>query len=353
MSDFVFDLQRMQTLEKKQQEQGFWTGHSLFQLPSRVLDYKGSAECLVLTYFFERANSISFYSQSAVVIEIHVQQKTVAERTGLDEDTVSRAVNSLEADQAIQVCRRRDPKTKQIKLSIYILLHSETKNPLMSTPGTFGVCHQNLERPFISAPKETRPQLMQMKPGGRAVYLAALALASSRVSTSFGMRRDEWKSESRLGRNAFDRGLKECLKRKLLTYKKYVLTLNDPVTGAPSNRGAHEFIRHENPQWKFDLNTVTADQWQQIVQELLKRDFLINSNGWTWTRREILCPFCRTERSFTVNFQTGQYRCHAAQCGDKAAGRLGQLVARVLRVPMNAAKEYIRSRVGDVGKQAA
>jgi hypothetical protein len=340
MNDFLIDLRAMQEGNQKKEQESFWSGHSLFQVPFGVLRYKGTAETLVLLYFYERANSVSFYSKSEVVIEIPVKEKTIAVRTGLNEDTVSDAIVSLEADDCIRVSRRRDPLTKQIRLSVYLLLHSQTKNPLTSTPGVFGVCHHNFERPYISAPKETREQLRRMKPGGRAAYLSALALASRRVSTKFGVTRDEWKAQSQLGKNAFHRGLRECELRNILSYKRGVLTLNDPKTGNPSQRTSASRVEHANPRWRFDLNAVTAEQWQDVIGRLLHRTFIVGSDGWTRTERGSMCPFCKKERCFTVNFTQGQYRCHNEEC-KSGRGRLGQLVQRVLGLPMARAKAFI------------
>src|ERR1700681_2416144 len=116
MLEYIEKLYELQQQSGKKKEEGFWSGHSVFQIPVSVLGYKGKSESMVLTYFFERANSISFYSASAVIIEIHVREKVIAARTGLSEDTVSDAIVSLEADECIRVSRRRDPATKKIKL---------------------------------------------------------------------------------------------------------------------------------------------------------------------------------------------------------------------------------------------
>jgi hypothetical protein len=341
-------IEKMQELEsgavKTEPAEGFWSGHSVFQIPVRVLGYKGKAESLVLTYFFERANSISFYSSAAVLIQISVQEKTIALRTGLNRSTVSEAIVSLEADDCIRVLRRRDPVTKKIKLSVYVLLHSESKNPLVATPGSFGVCHHNADRPYITAPKELREKLKGMQAAGRAVYLSALALASRKVSTSFGVTPEEWKKESLLGRNAFNRGLKQCAKLKLLTYKRYVLTLNDPATGAPTYRVAGGRIDHENPQWKFDLNKVTAEQWQATVERLLRKEFIVGSSGWTHATKTTRCPLCKHCRCFRANFGASQFLCE--HCN--ANGRLAQLVMRVRRIKMSEAKLFIQEQMTPV-----
>jgi hypothetical protein len=337
-------IQKLESWKATNTLESFWVGHSVFQVPVRVLNYKGTSEALVLAYLFDRANSNSFYSNGETAIEIREQETTIAKRTGLDRCTVSQAVISLEADGCISVERRRDPVTKQIRLSIYLLLHSQTKNPLVATPGVFGVCHQNNERPYITTPRESRQKLTGMNPAARQVYLTALALASERACTSFGVVRGQWKSKTRLGRNSFDRGVQECTKAGLLTYQRYVLTINDPRTGEPSERAAGERTEHESPKWKFDLNTVTEAQWKTVIGKLLPgREFFADANGWSYTGRSGICPFCKTRRSFTLNFKLSRYKCFNEACGENRSGRLGQLVQRKLRVnKMATAKSYIK-----------
>lgn len=349
MSGLVESLQVVVGNRGNEEKGAFWVGHSRYQIPQRALDYKGQSESLVLVYLYERANN-TFYSSNPnpVVIEILVKEETIAAKIGLSPWSVSQAINNLEADGAIRVSRRRDPITGKRITSVYLLLHSQTGDPLLSSPGIWGVCHQNFDLPYIVAPKETREQLKVMTPSGTQVYLAALSLASKRVQLSFGIRREDWKAETRLGRNAFDRGVKECVKKKLLTYKRYVLTLNDPKTGEPSKREKQEFVRHEDANYRFDFRDVTAQQWQVVIQRLLKREFTINASDWTHARPDNLCPFCKEARSFTVNFTKQKFNCH--HC--KRHGKLGQLVQQVLRVTQMAkAKQYIREVI-DVPKTA-
>lgn len=306
---------------------------------------------MVLVYLYERAEGFSFYSHDPVVIKIQVKEETIAARTGLHRSNVSRSFIPLEADGAIKVGRERDPLTHQVVTSVYLLLHSQTGNPLLSSPGIWGVCHQNFERPYIVAPKETREKLKVMTPSGRQVYLASLSLTSKNGKLSFQIGREEWKAEARLGRNSFDRGLQECVKKKLLSYDRYVLTLHDPKSGEPSKRAKHEFIRHEDAKYKDDFRNYTAAQWQRVIQRLLNREFTVNASGWTHTRPDNLCPFCKEGRSFTVNFEKQVFKCHNQKCGK--FGKLGHLVQRVQRAPRWAhVRQYVREVIEATKTQA-
>lgn len=323
-----------------EEKSAFWVGHSRFQVSKRVLDYRGKAEALVLVYLYQRAEHFSFYSDKPIVIEIPVREEMIAEKTGLNRDTVSQAIISLEADSAIKVSRRRDPITKQVVTSVYLVLHGQTGGPLLSSPGIWGVCEQNLDIPYIVAPKETLGHLKSMTPTARHIYLCSLRLASREYALSFRVNRDEWRAETRLGRNAFDRGVKECAKKKLLSYDRYVLTLHDPRTGEPSQRQRHEFVRHEDARYRgLDFRDITAAEWQRVIQRLLQREFTISESGWTHTRPDNICPFCKEGRSFTVNFNVQRFKCHACQHG----GKLGQLVQQRLREPKWArVRQYVR-----------
>jgi ribosomal protein L37AE/L43A len=324
-------------IKKEGEKEGLWVGHSVFQLPVTVHRYRGGSEALVLSYLYERASSVSFFSEKPVVIELKVSQETIAERTKLSLWAVSQAINSLDADRCIRVERVRD-NNGLVRLNVYLLLHSTTQEPLTCSPRIWGVCLQNADKPFITAPKELLKTLVQMQPSGRAVYLAALTLASVRISMSFTVTREEWKSETLVARNAFNRGVKECVKRGLVNYKRHRLTLHDPTTGRPSTKQRAERVRHAEADWKFKLDDITGEQWQRVAEKLLKREFTVGASGWSHTTSDSLCPFCNEPRSFTIHFANSQWKCH--KCGER--GRLFPLVQRVLReTQAQRVREYI------------
>jgi hypothetical protein len=344
MDPFIAELNDEHWKREQKRKDAFWSGHSLYQIPMRVLGYRGKAESLILAYLYERANSISFRSNEVVLIEVKIREETIARKTRLSLWAVSKGINALQADNAIRVCRKRDAITNQIKTSVYIPLHSETAEPLMCSPQTYGVCSENSDRPYITVPKDATEKMVQMNASARQVYLAALALASVRLETNFGISRDDWKAKSLVGRNAFDRGIKDCIKNGLLTYRRYEINLN-AVGGSRKER-----IQHDNPRWKFDLNVVSAAEWERVCTALLRREFTVASDGWTYTTREALCPFCKEPRGFRVNFGEAKYKCFACE----RFGRMGQLVQRVLRVTsMSEAKKYIKAVIAKQELKAA
>ena len=352
---FLDDLKQMRAEEEKKLADSFWKGHSRFQATHRVLSFKGRAESLILIYLFQLANSYSNSHIKVAVIELKVKAEKLAQMTGLSSRAVYPALATLEAAGCIRIIPRKDPITKLTVTSIYLLLRPTTGEPMYSTGGEYGICAANFERPYLTLLKDTLSTLVQMTPAGRAVYLSAMAEASGRVRTSFAIRKQDWQKESLLARNAFGRGLYECLRKRLLSYsaKKQLLTLNDPATGKVSERWKYERqrVEHDNLQWKFDLNKVTAEEWRATIERLLKKQFFVGQNGWTHATREVFCPFCKEPRSFSVNFTTSQYRCHAGKCGDAATGRLGQLVQRVLGTSWTDAKTFIGEQT--TGSKAA
>jgi hypothetical protein len=336
-------------LRKEGEKEGLWVGHSVFQLPVTVHRYRGAPESLVLAYLYEFASSFSFHSSQPIVIELRVSQEKIAEKTGLALRSVPGAIQELEADNCIRVVRTRNEDTGQVELNVYLLLHSTTQEPLRSSPNVWGICHENSIKPYITAPKELLKSLMPLTPGARAVYLAALSLASVRISMSFTATREEWKAETLLGRNAFNRGLKECAKSGLLKYKRNTLTLHDPVTRKPSTktRNVKDYAGDRN--WKFSLDAITAEEWQKVAQRLLGRQLTVNASGWSHTTADGLCPFCTQPRSFTMNFSQSQWKCH--HCGKR--GRMFQLVQQVLReTQAQRVREYITDVLSPAQSQA-
>jgi len=355
MSDFITTLQTMQEEKERRERKAFWNGHSVFQAPYQVVGFKGTAPALVLLYLYERAGSVPFHCEQAGIIELKIKEETISSRTGLVRKSVSAAIGVLEEAGCIRVERSQSKVTGRMRVSVYLLLHPQTKQPLMARRKEFGICHSNgFELPYLTIPKESREILCQLVPVGRAVYIVTLALASKRMLTSFGVTRDELKIESRLGKNGFNRGLKQCKGKKLFTFKRGTLTLHDAATGEPSQRQNHprEWVKHENPNWRFDLDKVTSAQWERTITYLMKREFIVGADGWTRTQRGIICPFCKDERCFSVNFTTCQYICHE-NCGDYSKGRLGQLVKRVLRVSMDETKQFIQAHMDVPADKAA
>jgi len=345
--DYLTTLHEKQKEKEEKNQDGFWAGHSIYQAPLRILVYGAEVEALTLVYLYERANDISFNCASLepVEIKIPVTEETIARKIGYDVRQVRRALDTLDADKCIRVVPNRNPNTGKWESSIYVLLHSTTGKDLMCSPSLYGVCHQNSDLPFITLLKETRELIKGMQKAGRQHYIAAQALASARQSTSFKVTHAEWRAEAMLGRNAFFAGLRELRKNKLLTYKRGLLTLNDPVTKEPSKRTKRVLVYDKATNWEFKFDAVTEQQWAATMKRLLKREFVLGASDWTVSGGDDLCPFCHNARGFRVNYKESKYQCKV--CG--RYGRLGQLVRSILRVTQwEHVRQYIRETIAQM-----
>jgi hypothetical protein len=268
-----------------------------------------------------------------------VRVDKLALKTGLSARSIERAFKRLESDHRIS--RVRPTTSRNRFLASRITLLDGTGLPLQTSPRQFRVCRENGLTPFITMPKASLEAINAMALASeKAVYISAHALASRQKNECVYVDKVKWLILSGLAENAFNRGVKQCKAKKLLSYGNGVLTLNDPQTGKPNMRWQHNRprIEHDNPQWAFDLNSVTADQWHYVVEALLDRKLETDSSGWTL---RTVCPFCAYKEKFHVNFSKAAYRCHSCD----AKGRLGWLVARVKGVNMTAAKEFIKERI--------
>jgi hypothetical protein len=347
--------------EEEKKLEAFWRNHTLLQLTHRILELKGESEVLVLTYFYERASVLSFRSNSPVEILLkNVTEKRLCNRTGLGPKSVYRAITTLEDGEFIKVQRTWCALTGERKVNVYLLLHSSTKEPLRCSEHEWQVCSENKDLPYLTAPWETRKKLIPMGRSGRQVYLTALSLASNKTSMSFAISKDEWVAESRLCRTAFNRGLKECKDNGLLSFKKYELTLHDPQTGKPSVRQKKDFLQHEDTNWKYNLDDLTAEHWRVVLRELLPRlSFNEGADGWTYTSRDVPCPFCHEENCFRVNFRErivkGEKKAPSFECKKcDRFGFLGQLVKSVKGYPsMRKVLKFIKRVLGQWPMMAA
>ena len=342
--------------DSQERELEFWQGFSRFQVPSHVRKYKGSAPAQVYLVLFRVACSVSYRSTRVLELTIGKPHSFFARQTKLSIRAVERAFEKLEADGLLAIVPEEQRVITRRANGTFLrntvkLLHPDTRQTLYTVPGSFSVCFKNGVKPYVTVPRAAEERLHGMAPAGRHVGISALDEGSSRQAYSFGIRKDHFKAKTELERHAFTRGLTECEAQKLLTYAQNILTLLDPLTGKEPNRKKLEFIHHEDPNWQFDLNGVTADQWRAVVKRLLPyREFVEGSDGWTYTTGHP-CPFCKTERAFSVNFALGLYKCYAGKT-DRCAGFMGQLVKRLLRVRMDEAKGYIQEIIEGMEKAA-
>jgi hypothetical protein len=335
------------TIERQEQAgkpPWLWAGHSTSEVPSFITEYAGQPEAHVLLHLYRRARGKSYKSMTATDLSLTVRVDKLALKTGLSTRSIERAFVQLESDRRIRRVRKK--RSDRRFLASQVTLLDADGQPLQTSPGKYRVCYENDYTSFITMPRVSLEAINAMPLACmKAVYIAAHALASREKRESIFVGKVEWLILSGLAENAFNRGVKQCKSKKLLTYGSGVLTILDPLTGKANARWKNrkERIVHDNPHWEFDLNSISAEEWQYVVESLLGRKFETDSEGWT-LRSE--CPFCRQHKQrFRMNFQQSQFKC---DCGQ--AGRLGQLVMRIKGTNMTAAKEFIKERIAVLQK---
>jgi len=285
--------------------------------------------------------------ESGYDVGIRVKMKTKAKdskaenTTNLSLRAVVSGFNQLEADGCIQ--RRKE---KGYRLKIIYLLDPQTRKRLQTHPMSYGLFSSNAEEEcfsFITLPRDCLKAIDQMKHASeKGIYLAALALASKERNEIVAVDRSLWQKLANVSKNTFTAKLKTLIRKKLLSYRRGVLILHDPMTGKPSERwrNEREFIYHENAKWAFDLNGVKPEEWHTVLEKALRQTIPF-FNGWQ-TVKDFGCPFCGAVGKFSLSFDDAGFRCRACRDGH---GKLGQLVKHALGADWNATKDYIKETI--------
>ncbi len=316
--------------------EGLFAGYPIFEVPQYVADYKGQVPAVILLDLYNRACGESNKSHTEREITFSVRLDNLALKTGLSTRSIKRGVARLRKDKRIALSER--PRRSDGRYLAYeVTLLDNSGSPLQTSPGEYRVCWWNEIRPFITVPRGWLGSVNKMKlPSQLAVYLTALDFVSQQKRQSAYVEVEQWRQRAGLGerKNAFDAGVSYCQRKGLLTYKGgEVLTVNNPKTPP---RG---WTDHVNPQWKFDLDTVPAEVWQQVIETMLGRKFEVGADGWC-LRSE--CPFCHDHKErFHLSFEKSAFRCHI--CGKR--GRLGQLISQLKNIPMSAVKDLLKQSI--------
>jgi hypothetical protein len=310
-----------------------WIGFSRFEVPEVVTDYAGKVAAHVLLLLYQRASGKSIYSSSERDLSFVVSEDWLAKKTGLTTRSIQLAFAQLESDGRIRKRRRTYPDGT-VRTSVVLTLLDSSGSPLQTTPYEYGVCRKN-DLPFITFTKRSLDAINKMKlPSAKAVYIAALALVHrNKKEGGISVDRKEWQQLSGLGESkyAFKSGLAYLKAEKLVTYRKQMLTVNDPRTGEPADRSDNPKPRIDHgpgTNWKDgNLDDVPAEDFQRFVEAMLGRKFEVGEDGWT-LRSE--CPFCNYKKRFRMNFTWSQFIC---DCGKR--GRLVPLVSEVKGIPQS------------------
>jgi hypothetical protein len=331
-------------LESEGKIHGLWNNFSSFQCPVELVEFAGSPAMHLALLLYQQAAVVSYRAREENRnVRFKVTIKNRATASGLSPRSVRSAFKVLERDGLI-VRKRRQKGTDGRFLDTYVdMLDPQTGYALQTFPKVYGLLSSNATNDyfhFITVPKAALTAIKCMTHAcEKSVYIAALCLASKAGDECVAVDRALWQQVSHVKRAAFSRGLKYCVNRGLVSYRSGVLTVNDPLTGLPTERWKHprEFIHHENPQWEYDLDKVTPDEWRIVIPKAFN-GLAPLTDGWH-TLKEVGCPFCGERGKFNISYSDTRFRCHACIEG---RGRLGKLLKRVLGTDMNSAKTFIQ-----------
>ncbi len=326
---------------------GIWTGFSTFQSPVTLLQYAGNPAMHLALLLYVQGAGVSYRSsETGADVSFLATIKRKAEVSGLSPRAVRSGFKRLEKDGSISLRMSGKTDAGRFRARRVFLLNPQTGERLSTDPGHYGLLSSNASDEhfhFVTVPRVALEAIHTMKHASeKAVYLAALCLVSKARDESVFVERSLWRQLSYLGENAFNRGVRYCIGRKLLSYRKHILTVNDPQTSKPTERWKNKGVRidHENTHWKFDLNTVTPEEWHGVVQKAMQQTISF-FDGWR-TVKELGCPYCGEQGKFSLSFSDSGFRCHACQQGH---GKLGQLVQHVRGTNMDAAKVFIQETI--------
>jgi hypothetical protein len=314
-----------------------WQGFHPFECPAYSFESKGSIAGLVLANLYGRASAMSAKAKGGYRLRFTARLDSLEKKLRCSHQSIVDALRDLEKERFIHREKNRDPSSRKFQTGKVTILNPETRNPLLASPARMDLLTANNGHylpGFHSAvmPFECLRKLNQLdRPAARAVYLAALRLASEARAERFKVDKSWWHKLTGLSRQAFARGFREVRRKGLLTLRGHTLTLNDPETKKPSTR------KPLPVPMPIDFNNVPPSGWEKVFKELLGGDFIANAEGWTITTKDRDCPLCHHSRSFSLHFAGQGFHCF--NCG--ASGKLATLVREIRRCSWREVGEYV------------
>jgi hypothetical protein len=340
-----------------------WKGFARFQLPlipfSKLLrDRSTCAAELYSALFAVAAGQALLIAPSPYKKEltIKVSHRVLENRVGISSSSITRATRKLVAMGLVKSGQGRTKGKKKIAVTSYVLLDPSTQEPLLKSHKYGGVCFVNDVKPFMMLPRT------HLSPSGpfktlskvaRRTMFAALMMVSERGSLRLYVRQLKWQERSGVkSRSHFSDAIEELELQGLLNYSDGRLEVYDPLLREPvpawRRRQGEELQQRINDamvlkgkrRYPIDYETVTPEQWQAIVEEVMRRTFVAKDSGWS---AAVECPFVTHRKPyFSVNFQLGCYRCYkCAEGTDHGKGKLARLVRLILKCNVREVHEII------------
>lgn len=340
-----------------------WKGFARYQLPlipfSKLLGDRSTCAAEFYAALFavaSRQGLLIGASPYRKELKVKVSHRVLENRIGISSSSITRATRKLEASRLLKSSQNRTKGGRKLAVTSYLLLDPSTHEPMMKSHKYGGVCFVNGVRPFMSLPKAylapSGPFKSLSKVARRALF-AALMMVSERRTLKLYVRQVKWQGRSGIkGRAHFGDALEELELQGLLHHDDGQLEVFDPMLREPvpawrrtqgeemQQRINEAMVLKGKRRYPIDYETVTPEQWQAIVGEVMRHEFVVKSSGWT---QALECPFVKHRKPhFSVNFQLGCYKCHkCAEGTDHGKGKLARLVRLLLKCSVREVHEII------------
>jgi hypothetical protein len=240
----------------------------------------------------------------------------------------------------------------------YALLHPLTGEHLrvvITTGRKQGLCVGNGIDFYVSVPHYVTRKagiFSRLSVAQQNAYLAAMVLASEFRSMLYPVKKLEWRTGANLTRKYFRPAVEHLNQQGLLSYDGKTLMLFDPETREEARRssaGSDDTKRlyiKGGKNW-LDYDTVTGEQWEGLMADLLHRKFQTRSDGWTKVGP---CPFAHHSKEvFSLNFDLGCFNCFACKQG----GKLSRIVKHINGTDDRQTKLFIAEHCGVILQDGA
>jgi hypothetical protein len=340
-----------------------WKGFARFQLPllpfSKLLRDRSTGAVELYSALFAVASGQGLLiapSPYRKELIIKVSHQVLENRVGISSSSITRATRKLVAMGLVKSKQGRTKGRKKIAVSSYVLLDPGTHDPMLKCHKYGGVCFVNDVKPFMTLPKaylSPSGPFKSLSKVARRTLFAALMMASERGSLRLYVRQVKWQERSGVkSRSHFSDAIDELELQGLLHYGDGLLEVYDPMLREPvprwRRRQGEELQQRINEamvlkgkrRYPIDYETVTPEQWQAIVEEVMRRRFVVKGSGWTTA---IECPFVTHRKPyFSINFHLGCYRCYKCADGmDHGKGKLARLIRLLLKCNVREVHEII------------
>jgi len=321
---------------------GLWIGYPAFDFPAIALEmYGGTTPLRILLRIYAHASSKAMRVSPNTGITLRTRISKHAGELKISRRSVSEAFRQLEQDGFIERLEQgrseHHDSAGDFRSARIALTYPGDKWPLRAVP----VEERDKFRPLRAVSVEERDKFgfpqglltandylgdiiivpyafmkrLNKLPDAcsRAALLGALRECTDAGNESVILSPEQWCERSHLSRTDLFRGKRTLIDRKLVSYKRGILTMHDPKTQEPNARWQR---RHTDKGWTPEQTEryeyVTSRTPEQILQVLLAafpdiglRE--VEAKPYKWIK-EKKCPFCFAPTLF-VHLHKRIFRC--------------------------------------------